>query len=124
MTVSVASLDALLNHISSNVTDLHLVTGAEPETRTAAIAGSVATTPFDSADCTLENYVVSGEVMGKQHRYAAKSALSRTALGNTNWIALISGTELLVLAPIPTPIGGNIGDSLDVAEWIHREPAT
>lgn len=87
-----ASVDAALNYLANNITEMY-VTAGDPTTRAAAIAAALAEkTGMTSADFTGP---ANGDVSGRKITKDAESALTIDADGTAATICFCSGTDLV-----------------------------
>lgn len=105
-------MDAKLNYIKNNVTQMILLDAA-PATRQNAIDNALATITLPGTDITLAN----GDVSGRKLVCAAKLGETVSQTGTFNHIALISGSELLLVTEAVTPKNLNATDTVDVVTW-------
>ena len=83
-------LDGALAVIDSNMSAYHINT-AEPATRAASIADSLATVALSGADGTIAN----GDTNGRKLTFTQKASVSITASGTATHVAVISASILL-----------------------------
>jgi hypothetical protein len=92
------TIDGSLNYVKNNVTAI-CVCSTQPTTRTEALTTyMLATTSFAGTDITIAN----GDTSGRKATMAAKNGVSVTNSGDAQHIALISGTELLLVTTCTT----------------------
>lgn len=84
-----AMLDAALDYISTNSTELYVCT-SQPATRAAAISASLISAATPSFQANAD-----GDVSGRKLSVDAETDVSITASGTATHIALCSGTTLL-----------------------------
>lgn len=105
-----AMLDAALNYISSNATEMYVCT-SQPANRAAAISAALtgAITPtFQAAS--------DGVTSGRKISVNAKTAVAITASGTATHLALCSGSTLLYVTTI-TSKALTSGDTLSTPAW-------
>jgi hypothetical protein len=89
--VNDAALDAALNYIASNATEMYVCT-SQPTDRATAIS-----TKLTAVVAPTFTAIVDGPVSGRKLPVVAKTGVSITASGNGTHIALCSGTTLLAV---------------------------
>jgi hypothetical protein len=110
-----AANDALLNHISTNATFLHVCSG-DPADRAAAIANSLGNVAVTGADFSLAN----GDVSGRKQVVVQKSITSASASGTAAVVALISGSVLLRKHDLTAPQAVTAGNPITVSQHQHE----
>ena len=105
-----AMLDAALNYISTNATEMYVCT-AQPATRAAAISTKLAgpATPSFQA-------IANGDASGRKLIVDAEPDIAITASGDATHIALCSGTDLLYVTTCTTQTLGS-GGTVTVPTW-------
>lgn len=109
-----------LNHVVNNCNEM-ILCDAEPADRAAAIADARARVTMTSGDFSLAN----GDVSGRKLVVAAKTGQNVTNSGAYNHVALVSGTELLIVSTATETKNLNNGGTVDVVTWDYelRDPS-
>lgn len=97
-------LDAALNYIKDNVTTMYANT-AQPATRAAAIADSLADVAVGSVDVTLAN----GDTSGRKATVAQKADVQIDVNGTATHVSLISASDLLYVTTCTSQLLNNTG---------------
>lgn len=108
-----------LNYVITNCNEM-ILCDAEPVDRAAAIADARSRVTMAAGDFSLAN----GDVSGRKLVVAAKLGESVTNSGAYNHIALVSGTELLIVSTATETKNLNNGGTVDVTTWDYelRDP--
>lgn len=88
--VNDASMDAALDQVADNATELHICTG-DPTDRAAVLVASLADVAIDNTDFTNAD----GDVSGRKHTVAQQSIPSASGSGTPATACIISATLLL-----------------------------
>ena len=106
-----AMLDAALDYVSTNATEMYVCTG-QPTDRANAIALALtgAITPTFQANAD-------GDTSGRKLAVDAKTGQSITASGTATHIALCSGTTLLYVTTCTSQALSSGNGTVDVPAW-------
>ncbi len=108
-----AMLDAGVNYIASNTTEIYLCT-SQPADRAAAITAGVANrTGLTSGDFTGP---ADGDANGRKITKNAENGITADGTGTANHVALCSGTVLLYVTD-HTGQSVTSGNTVNIAAW-------
>lgn len=113
-------MDAGLNVIKSGATTMHVCTTlAATATRAQVIAASLANVAMTSTDFTGP---ADGTTSGRKLTTVAKNAVSVTANGNAEQVAIIDGTNVLAMTTC-TLQNLTSGNTVNIPAWVVDEIA-
>lgn len=112
--VSDAVLDAALNHIKNNATQM-ILCDSQPADRAAAVAGALATVTLAGAGADIT--VGDDATVGRKGSVAVQNGVTVSTGGNHNHTALISGTDLLFVTTATVQKTLNTNDTVDIPGW-------
>ncbi len=108
-------MDAALAVISGGSSLVQHVCAGEPTDRADAIAKSLADVALVGGDFTLAN----GDVSGRKHTVAQKSAVPIDATGTADHVAIVDGTTLLDVTTC-TSQALTSGGTVTIPAWKHE----
>jgi len=113
--VQPASLDALLDHVSEDITGLHIVTG-DPVTRAETLSASRASFAFTAANVAKAN----GDVSGRKNIYQAIADMDIVSSGQIDHYVLVSNTEIKFKTELENPQLVTAGGKLSTQSVDHE----
>lgn len=115
------AMDALLDFIADNATELHLCSG-NPTDRTTILANSLGSVAVAPADFATAN----GDISGRKHTLAQKQIASASASGTAHTVGLIDATTgHYRVVDLQADQGITVGNPVTIAAHAHevRDPS-